>query len=447
MGRWLHSLHPALAGLVPALASVGAIFAAGPTALGVAGAGAAAALVGAGAFYRLARLNLADAGRELDAAVTRGEDGDYAAPIETAHPSLKPVFAPFERLRAALKAREAGLLADIDAKAAESKRRKREADVESQGYVEAHEHFMKSFTAALTAMAEGDLSVRLDTPFSRDYEALRHGFNRTAERLNAAFGATARGVLKLRSGVGEVAGAMGEMAERTAQQAASVEEASANLSTAVAALTRSADEASAATAAVGTTRERAEQGAGVVAQAVEAMRRIQNSAGEIGNIIGVIDEIAFQTNLLALNAGVEAARAGEFGKGFAVVASEVRALALRSAEAAKEIKTLIAASTSQVKQGVDLVGQTGAALEAIVGLVGEANSTVAQIAQGASEQRAMLSAISEAVRQLDGVTQQNAAMVERTERTGRALSEEVGEIADTVARFRLRETREARRAA
>ena len=439
MRRWFDLLHPALAGLAPALVCTGALWFAGPTALGVACAGAGAALAGAVAFHRLARLKLGQAGAALDAALAREAASDFTQSLTAPNAAFAAVFAPFERLRAAQKAREQELLAGIENSAAEAKRRKREADAESQGYVDAHERFMKSFTAALSAMAEGDLSVRLDAPYSRDYEPLRHAFNRSVDALNGTLGVAARGMQNLRGGVSEVSQAMTQLSDRTAQQAANVEEASASLTSAVAALSRAAEEAKEATRAVGATRERAEEGASVVSQAVEAMRRIQASAGEIGNIIGVIDEIAFQTNLLALNAGVEAARAGEFGRGFAVVASEVRALALRSAEAAKQIKALISTSNGQVRQGVELVEQTGSALEAIVQLVGEANRTVAEIASGAAEQRGMLGAIDEAMRQVDGVTQQNAAMVERTERTGRALSDEVGDITDSVARFKLRE--------
>jgi methyl-accepting chemotaxis protein len=233
---------------------------------------------------------------------------------------------------------------------------------------------------------------------------------------------------------------MNDVSDRTGRQAASAKEASATLRSILAALGKTAEEAQSATDAVATTRGRAEVGADVVARAVEAMWRIQHSAGEIEKIISVIDEIAFQTNLLALNAGVEAARAGDAGKGFAVVASEVRALALRSAQAAKEIKTLISASSAQVKEGVSLVGQTGQALKAIVGLVGEANQTVAAIASGTAEQKTMLDAVAESVGQLDVFTQQNAAMIENADRAGRSARDEAAEIAEAVAHFRLRET-------
>ncbi|QTC89590.1 methyl-accepting chemotaxis protein [Brevundimonas pondensis] len=144
------------------------------------------------------------------------------------------------------------------------------------------------------------------------------------------------------------------------------------------------------------------------------MTAIEQSSAQIGNIIGVIDEIAFQTNLLALNAGVEAARAGDAGRGFAVVASEVRALAQRSAEAAKEIKTLISASGQQVGAGVTLVGQTGEALQRIVSRVAEIDGLVSEISASAQEQATGLQQVNTAVNQMDQVTQQNAAMVEQS---------------------------------
>ena len=156
----------------------------------------------------------------------------------------------------------------------------------------------------------------------------------------------------------------------------------------------------------------AEKSGEIVRRAVEAMGRIEKSSAEIGQIIGVIDEIAFQTNLLALNAGVEAARAGDAGRGFAVVASEVRALAQRSAEAAKEIKGLITTSKTEVGNGVRLVAETGESLSRIVGKVSQINSVVDDIAAGAEEQSTALQQVNTAVNQMDQATQQNAAMAE-----------------------------------
>jgi methyl-accepting chemotaxis protein len=169
------------------------------------------------------------------------------------------------------------------------------------------------------------------------------------------------------------------------------------------------------------------------------MNDIDESSRQIGQIIGVIDEIAFQTNLLALNAGVEAARAGDAGRGFAVVASEVRALAQRSAGAAKEIKTLIAASAQKVGTGVSLVGQTGDVLEQIVGQVKEINGIVTDIAASAQEQATGLHEVNTAVNQMDQVTQQNAAMVEQATAASHHLAQESDELTKLVSRFQVDE--------
>ena len=200
---------------------------------------------------------------------------------------------------------------------------------------------------------------------------------------------------------------------------------------------KTAEGAHQASQVTGQARIGAEKSGEVVRQAVAAMAQIEKSSQQIGQIIGVIDEIAFQTNLLALNAGVEAARAGEAGKGFAVVASEVRALAQRSAEAAKEIKELISTSTQQVEQGVDLVGQTGEALEKIVVQVGEITGLVTEIAASAREQSTGLGEVNSAVNQMDQVTQQNAAMVEESTAASHNLAQEAEELAHLVAKFRL----------
>ena len=192
-----------------------------------------------------------------------------------------------------------------------------------------------------------------------------------------------------------------------------------------------------AQAVVSSAKSEADHGGDVVREAITAMGEIERSSKQIGQIIGVIDEIAFQTNLLALNAGVEAARAGDAGRGFAVVASEVRALAQRSAEAAKEIKGLISASTGHVAQGVDLVGETGKALGRIVAQVAEINAVVGAIAASAQEQAGGLHQVNTAVNQMDQVTQQNAAMVEETTAAAHALGQESAELARLVGLFQL----------
>jgi methyl-accepting chemotaxis protein len=183
--------------------------------------------------------------------------------------------------------------------------------------------------------------------------------------------------------------------------------------------------------------QNAARSAGVVSQAVEAMRRIEDSSQQISNIIGVIDEIAFQTNLLALNAGVEAARAGEAGKGFAVVAQEVRELAQRSAQAAKEIKALITASGAQVSSGVALVGETGTALKAIGDYVVQINTLMEAIAGSAREQSTGLAEVNSAVNQMDQTTQQNAAMVEQSTAASAALAQEATRLRSLVDQFKL----------
>jgi methyl-accepting chemotaxis protein len=179
----------------------------------------------------------------------------------------------------------------------------------------------------------------------------------------------------------------------------------------------------------------------VVTDAISAGGGIEQSAHKISQIIGVIDEIAFQTNLLALNAGVEAARAGDAGRGFAVVAMEVRALAQRSADAAKEIKALIAESGALVEQGVDLVGRTGEALGIIVDKVAQVADLVSRIAATAQEQAAGLVQVNTAVREMDDVTQQNAAMVEETTAASHRLTQEAEALGRLVSQFNVSQTK------
>jgi methyl-accepting chemotaxis protein len=185
------------------------------------------------------------------------------------------------------------------------------------------------------------------------------------------------------------------------------------------------------------TRECADRGGEVVAQAVKAMSRSEESSTKISDIIGVIDEIARQTNLLALNAAVEAARAGDAGRGFAVVASEVRNLAQRSSEAAKDIKSLIVNSTTQVQEGVDLVNRAGKSLEEIVDSIKQVATIVSEIASASNEQSAGIDHVNIALTQMDEVTQQNASLVEENAATSKVLEQQSAAMAEQVAFFKL----------
>jgi methyl-accepting chemotaxis protein len=287
----------------------------------------------------------------------------------------------------------------------------------------------------LRRLAQGDLTACIDVAFEGRYDQIKADFNDAVASLRDTMGAITASTATLQSGSDEIAQASDDLSRRTEQQAASLEETAAALDQLTATVRKSADGAGQASSLVSTTRDVAQHSGQVVRQAVSAMGEIEKSSGQIAQIIGVIDEIAFQTNLLALNAGVEAARAGDAGRGFAVVAQEVRALAQRSAEAAKEIKGLISTSTSQVGAGVKLVGETGEALKRIVERVGEIDALVSEIAASSQEQATGLNQVNTAVNQMDQVTQQNAAMVEQATAASHSLKSECQELVRLVSRF------------
>jgi methyl-accepting chemotaxis protein len=321
-----------------------------------------------------------------------------------------------------------------------------QADIETRlraaelGHQEAEHDQIQTLTAlrtALTALAEGRLRERIETPFPPSYEPLRTDFNAAARQLAEALQSICVCAEAIDQGARDIAAGTEDLSRRTEQQAASLEETAAALDEITATVSGTAAGSADARAAVEAARGAGKASGEVMRRTMEAMGRIEGSSHEILQIIGVIDEIAFQTNLLALNAGVEAARAGDAGRGFAVVASEVRALAQRSGTAAKEIKALIVGSDQQVRDGVALVSRTGEALARIDEHVGHVTQIVAAIASSCQEQATGLAQVNAAINQMDEVTQRNAAMVEESTEAAGTLSQEGRRLTDLLGRFDL----------
>ena len=329
------------------------------------------------------------------------------------------------------------LEADAAASRSTLDRRLRETEQAFEASGHDQQAAVQGITASLAKLAAGDLTVRFTAEVAASYQALKRDFNMAMETLASTMRSVASTTQGVHASAAEITGASDDLARRTEQQAASLEQTAAALDELTATVRKSAAGAQDARALVAAAREDADQSGKIVHKTVAAMTGIEASSKKIGNIIGVIDEIAFQTNLLALNAGVEAARAGDAGRGFAVVATEVRALAQRSASAAKEIKSLISESGQQVETGVQLVGETGRALGRIVEQVQRLDGVMSGIAASAQEQATGLQQVSTAVNQMDQATQQNAAMVEQSTAASHSLTREAETLAGLVRRFQI----------
>ncbi|MDO6964309.1 methyl-accepting chemotaxis protein [Rhizobium alvei] len=286
-------------------------------------------------------------------------------------------------------------------------------------------------------LSRGNLAYEIAPPFMPELEPLRKAFNDSMRGLRDTMQTVASTVVTLTNGVSELRVGADDLAERTQRQAASLEEASAALTEVEATLDETNLRMRTVTSMTNDARTSAETSGKITSETVDAMARIQTSSGQIVQIISVIDEIAFQTNLLALNAGVEAARAGESGKGFAVVAQEVRELAQRSASAAREIKTLIQNSVQAIEKGVDLVQNSGRTMDEIRSHILAIDKEIMTIGEGSRQQAGAISEISSAVRQMDQLTQRNAAMVEESNAATHSIANESQYLSDQIGRFQL----------
>ena len=294
-----------------------------------------------------------------------------------------------------------------------------------------------SFGEGLAQLAGKVLFKRMKKELPADYQRLQADFNAALVSIEQAIVQVQTVNSTIQYSARDIASASDDLKRRTEQQTSGLSQVIVELKHVMETVKKTAIHAGQARQAVASVRVDAAQSAEIVGKATQAMKGIEKSAQQIGDIISVMDEIAFQTNLLALNAGVEAARAGEAGRGFAVVASEVRALAVRSAQAAKEIKSLINTSSSQVNQGVSLVVETGAAFGRFLTQVADIDGAVSQIVQSATDQSHELSHIQTEIEQLGHMTQENVAMARKTSNATQHLDDEIASLTEIIAEFQM----------
>ncbi|NRR33561.1 cache domain-containing protein [Oxalobacteraceae bacterium] len=302
-----------------------------------------------------------------------------------------------------------------------------------------HVQPMRRTLALARRMAAGDISQPMTPDAAGGWGVMQQALNDIGARMFHVVGKVRVGMSAIATTSGFINADNAALSSRTESQASSLEQTAASMEQLTSTVRQNADNAQQADRLVATASASARSGGQVVQQVIGRMGAIRDCSRQIVDIITLIDSLAFQTNILALNAAVEAARAGEQGRGFAVVAAEVRALASRSGAAAAEIKKLIGATASEVEQGSVLVDAAGAAMDDIMARVGEVAAIMCEIAGASAEQSAGLDEISRAVTHIDGMTQQNATLVEEAARTSSGLHAQATLLADVVSGFSLGE--------
>jgi methyl-accepting chemotaxis protein-2 (aspartate sensor receptor) len=284
-------------------------------------------------------------------------------------------------------------------------------------------------------IAQGDLSVRLETSRRDELGELMKAVGGISNDLRSIIGDIRSGVIQVSQASAEIATGNNDLSARTEEQAAALEQTAASMEQLTATVKQNVENIHHSSELARATSETANKGGVLVKSVVDTMNQISASSSKIAEITTVINSIAFQTNILALNAAVEAARAGEQGRGFAVVASEVRNLAQRSAQAAKEIETLIAESVARIGSGSQLVGKAGETMNEIVNSVGNVTSILVEIAQASDEQNRGISQVGVAIVQMDSVTQQNAALVQESSAAASAMRDQASMLEASISRF------------
>ena len=287
-------------------------------------------------------------------------------------------------------------------------------------------------------IADGDLTERIDLDQNDELGQLAKSLNRAADNLENLVSSVNLSVNNLTMAVNDISSGNQNLSQRTTEQASSLEEIASTLEETTATIKHTADNTLDANKIADSSSQLAESGGAIADETVVSINRISESGRKIGEIIAVINEIAFQTNLLALNAAVEAARAGEQGRGFAVVASEVRNLAQRAGSSAKEIEALIKESLENINQGTGLVTKSGSALKEIITSVKEVGRIISEVTAATEEQRQGIDQINTAVMDLDTMTQQNAALVEQTASASEEMAGQAQELLVLMTQFKIK---------
>ena len=295
--------------------------------------------------------------------------------------------------------------------------------------VQAGQHFDR--------IASGDLTNRIQVNSRNEIGILYAAVRRMQDSLTRTVSIVRQGVEEINMGSREIFAGNTDLSTRTEQQAAALQETAASMEQLASTVRQNADNAVEADRLAKTASTVAVRGGAAVTAVVDTMNEISDSSRRMADIVSVIDGIAFQTNILALNAAVEAARAGEQGKGFAVVAGEVRSLAQRSAQAAKEIKQLIDESLAKVEAGARQARQAGEVMREVVGSVEGVTTIMAEISSASHEQSEGIEQVNRAVAEMDGVTQQNAALVQEAAAAAGSLQEQAARLAEAVSVFKI----------
>lgn len=299
---------------------------------------------------------------------------------------------------------------------------------------------LRQSVSRIEQIAQGDLTAP-PLPHGRsEIGTLIHNLQLMQQSLVKTVGTVREGAVAIYQGSSEISAGNTDLSSRTEQQAAALEQTAASMEQLTATVKQNAENAHHASQLAADASGKARSGGDMVSNVVKTMNNISGSSKKIAEITNVINSIAFQTNILALNAAVEAARAGEQGRGFAVVASEVRNLAQRSAQAAKEIESLIGESVTLIKDGSQQVGDAGNTMGEIVEAVRRVTDIMAEIAAASDEQSRGIQQVSQAVTEMDNVTQQNASLVEEASAAAASLEDQAGKLTQAVSAFRLQDT-------